>query len=418
MHARPTYKHLNRCLCCNGSRLRPVLELGLQPPANAYTDQVQIDPDKYPLGLQVCNDCWHSQLTVCVDRSSIFQNYSYASGTSQTLQKFFSWFANAICSALPPHAKVLELAANDGSLVQAMNDQGLNAIGVDPAQNIVAKARELGIPLIEGFWPEAATNLPDQYNAFVCMNVVAHVDDPQAFLAACAQKLAPGGFILVQPSQARMFGNMEFDTCYHEHLSFFNIRSMKALVGRCGLILFDSFLVKIHGDSPVYILGREDAPPDVGRIKKAFSTGLFAIDEELSEYEASIQLYETATYERFANQAYSVIDNLSHVVDHHRSQGFEIAFVGAAAKAMTVVNAAKVTPDYFFDEAELKVGRFPPGLSIAISPLVDCINIKRKTLFVLTAWNFKDELKTKIRLLGMPDGSVFYVYFPQPIFEY
>ncbi len=417
MQITPMYKPLDNCLCCNGNRLSLVLDLGCQPPANHYSDQAESTIERFPLGLNICADCWHAQLTGCVDRESIFKIYHYASGTSQTLQRFFIWFAEAMSRALPKQAKVLEIAANDGSLVEIMLRQGLSAVGVDPAQNIVAKARERGVPMFEGFWPRVASKLPHLYDAMICMNVVAHVDDPQDFLAACAEKLSPGGFILVQPSQARMFGNMEFDTCYHEHLSFFNTRSMQALVARCGLMLVGSFLVKIHGDSPVYILGRLESPPDANRIKKAFSIGEFAINEDLSAYELSIQLYDIATYHRFRANAESVIEDLRKVVAIYRKQGYLIAFVGAAAKAMTVINAAQVTPDYFYDEAELKISRYPPGLQVAIKPLTDCARLQSKTLFVITAWNFKDELMKKIRTIGVPENSLFYFYFPKPEFE-
>jgi hypothetical protein len=105
------------------------------------------------------------------------------------------------------------------------------------------------------------------------------------------------------------------------------------------------------------------------------------------------------------------------VVAIYRKQGYLIAFVGAAAKAMTVINAAQVTPDYFYDEAELKISRYPPGLQVAIKPLTDCARLQSKTLFVITAWNFKDELMKKIRTIGVPENSLFYFYFPKPEFE-
>jgi SAM-dependent methyltransferase len=401
-------------LACDSRELVEVLDLGLQPPANSYTDQPAPRTERFPLGLQRCSHCWHAQLTACVDRASIFKNYHYASGTSQTLKRFFVWFAKALAQALASNAKVLEIAANDGSLVQIMNEQGLRALGVDPATNIVAQAQARNIPVIEGFWPEVASVLPDKYDAIVCMNVVAHVDDPQGFLQACAQKLNAGGFILVQPSQARMFGNMEFDTCYHEHLSFFNIRSMQTLAARCGLRLAGSFLVKIHGDSPVYVLGRPDAPPDIDQVVAAFSSGEFAIAEDLPQYEEAIQLYSASTYDRFKSTAESLLSRLKQVIEEHRQLGYQIAFVGAAAKAMTVIHAADVKPDHFYDEAALKIGRYPPGLDMPIRPLSDCAQLRAKTLFVLTAWNFKDELIAKLKALGVPPQSLFYVYFPQP----
>lgn len=411
-----SYKLLKHCLCCGGNRLKMVLNLGRQPLANSYVNEKSIGLEEYPLGLNVCENCWHAQLSVCVDRDLIFDNYHYASGTSKTLIRYFAWFARALKDSIPENAKVLEIAANDGSFVQELLSLGVNVTGVDPAKNIVKAANEKGIPIVHGSWPEVAKGLIGKFDAIICMNVVAHVDRPSDFIAKCKEKLNPNGFVLVQPSQARMFGNMEFDTCYHEHLSFFNTASMRALAAKCGLELFGAFLVKIHGDSPVYVLGLPDAPPEVDRVSRCFSTGEFSIAENLESYEDSIKLYCWDTYRKFEATAKHTIDTLNGVVAEHRSDGFCIAFVGAAAKAMTVINAAQVQPDYFFDEAVLKIGMYPPGMKVKVSPLSECGKLKQKTLFVLTAWNFKDELVSKIQQIGIPEGSKFYVYFPTPGF--
>ena len=107
-----------------------------------------------------------------------------------------------------------------------------------------------------------------------------------------------------------------------------------------------------------------------------------------------------------------MIDGLRSVINRHRKDGFEIAFVGAAAKAMTVINAAAIQPDYFFDEAELKVGKFPPGMNVKIRNLKACADLCQPVLFVITAWNFSEEFLDKIKKIGYPTGSKFYVYFP------
>ena len=409
-------KRLDSCLCCGNTRLKPVLDLGAQPLANSYTESMLDDTTHYPLGINLCEDCWHAQLTVCVDRTAIFESYSYLSGTSNTLIQYFAWFAQALKDCIPKQARVLEIAANDGSLIHQLQKVNVDVLGIDPAENIVESAQLKGLPIIQGFWPAIAKEIEGKFDAIICMNVVAHVDNPGQFIGACMQKLNPHGFILVQPSQARMFGNMEFDTCYHEHLSFFNNSSIRAMAERYGLKLFDSFLVKIHGDSPVYILGLPDSPPDFQKIKQAFSVGDFAIAEDLAAYENAIRLYTCETYTQFQQSAKNTINNLRDVITAHRSQGFDIAFVGAAAKAMTVINSAKVSPDYFFDEAPLKIGRYPPGLKIKVSALSECSKLQNKTLFIITAWNFKDELVNKIVKLGVPTESKFYTYFPQAAF--
>ena len=131
------------------------------------------------------------------------------------------------------------------------------------------------------------------------------------------------------------------------------------------------------------------------------------------EYEEKIELYRNETYSDFERKSLQVIQSLRDVVSMHRVQGDEIAFVGAAAKAMTIINAAGVKPDHFFDEATLKIGAYPPGMNVKISSLSSCAKLKNSTLFVITAWNFKEELLKKIQHYGVPAGSKFYVYFPK-----
>lgn len=404
---------LQHCLCCGSADLRPVLDLGVQPPANSYAVSAGEHIESFPLGLNVCGDCWHAQLTYCVDRQQLFDRYAYVSGTSGTLNRFFNWFAKTLSGVLPSGARVLELAANDGSLIREMQAAGLTCVGVDPASNIVATAQAAGLPIVLGYWPQAAAQVDGLFDAMVCMNVVAHVDDPLAFLVGCKQKLAPNGVVMVQPSQARMFANGEFDTIYHEHISFFNTRSMARLAERAGLKLVDAFMVKIHGDSPVYVLQHADAthcPP----LKEAFSQGPFAIPEDLYAFEQASALYEWPTYARFEKDARSVIDDVVRTVKQYEGDGYDVVFVGAAAKAMTVINAAGIRPTHFLDENPMKIGLHAPGCGTLIEGLDAVSSLSRRTLFVLSAWNFRHELAAKLRARGVPQGSRFYSYFPKP----
>lgn len=408
---------IDKCLCCGSGNLNCVLDLGLQPPANRYRFAEDEKMERYPLALNLCDDCYHSQLTFCVDREELFNHYAYVSGTSKTLRKFFTWFAQSLGNALHHNASVLELAANDGSLIREMTAVGLNCVGVDPAHNIVSVARKEGLPIIEGYWPQISEKINREFDAIICLNVLAHVDDPLSFLLGCKQKLSENGVIIVQPSQARMFANNEFDTIYHEHISFFNTGSIGKLADRAGLKLVDGFFVTVHGDSPVYILQHSDASGDkCPSIKAEFSKGDFAIPESLFEFEQNAKLYSHETYEIFREEAQKTLNCLVETVNKYRVNGFEIVFVGAAAKAMTVVNAARIKIDKFLDENPLKIGRYPP-INCGKIEALDTINtINKKSLFILSAWNFRNELIGKIKEKGVPEGSEFFCYFPKPGF--
>jgi SAM-dependent methyltransferase len=312
-----------------------------------------------------------------------------------------------------PGARVLELAANDGSLIRHLQMAGFECAGVDPAVNIVMKAQDEGLPIHCGYWPDFASQLDGEFDAIICMNVVAHVDDPLGFLIGCKDKLAAGGIILVQPSQARMFENCEFDTIYHEHLSFFNTNSMSNLARRAGLRLVESLLVKIHGDSPIYVLQHQDAAHSPC-IRTAFSSAEFLLDDDVVEYENRIKLYHRETYTSFSNQARQIITSLIKVVSESQNNGYDVVFVGAAAKAMTVINAAGIKPKVFLDENPLKIGFYAPGCGALIGALEVVRTFDKPTLFIMSAWNFRYELAAKLRKLGVPEGSKFFAYFPKP----
>ena len=408
------HRLLTECLCCGSSDLRRVIDLGVQPPANSYASKPHDDIPRYPLGLNRCGSCWHAQLTFCVDRRVIFDHYAYVSGTSGTLDRFFSWFSEKISECYPAAAGILELAANDGSLVKHLMARHFDVVGVDPARNIVDLAKARGLPITCGYWPDVQNEIDGKFDVIICMNVVAHVDDPRSFVSACLGRLNPGGVLIIQPSQARMFENGEFDTIYHEHISFFNMRSMAKLAESAGLCLYGAALVAVHGDSPVYFLGLPDSPPPIENLVAAFSAGEFGIPENLSQYEEKIGLYEGQTYINFELKAKDVLHDLVKTVETFRAQGHKIAFVGAAAKAFTVVNACNIRPDHFLDEAPMKIGKYAPGIGCLIERLDTVRSFTEPTLFVITAWNFRKELKRKLLDFGVPAGSVFYSYFPQP----
>jgi len=145
----------------------------------------------------------------------------------------------------------------------------------------------------------------------------------------------------------------------------------------------------------------------------AFSAGEFGIRENLPRYEEKIGLYEAETYVRFERKAKEMLHDLVKTVADFRAQGHKIAFVGAAAKALTVINACGVRPDHFLDEAPMKIGKYAPGIGTLIERLDTAKSFTEPTLFVITAWNFRKELKGKLLAYGLPAGSAFYSYFPQ-----
>lgn len=382
------------CVVC-GAPTRTCLDLSRQPMANALLAAAGDPYDAFPLGLARCPECTHGQLTHFLDPSVLFEHYLYASGTSNTLVAFFEWFAHNLIEVAPRGARVLEIACNDGSLMRYLTAEGFEAVGVDPAANLTAVATAAGHDVLTGFFPDVR---PDgEVDVVIAMNVAAHTPDPRRFMHGVAEVLAEDGLAIIQTSQALMLGNGEFDTVYHEHYSFYTVASMARLAEETGLRLEQVALTSVHGTSFLFFLRPADsaAQPVAWPATEPFHVAWpdpapEFLHRDLAPGRAA------AVYEVFADRARALMVSVAARVEHHRELGRKIALVGVAAKALTFVRAAGIEPDLYFDEAELKVGRFVPGARTAIRHLADIATGADDLLVILGAWNFADELHGKV----------------------
>lgn len=393
------------CIVCE-SPVTNVLDLNLQPLANNLIDSADEAFEKYPLGLAKCERCTHGQLSYFVDPKKLFVNYLYASGTSQTLTEFFRWFAKSLNKA--ETSTILEIASNDGSLLSCLASEGFAVTGIDPAANLNAKAVAAGHRVITGFFPDAATN--EKFDLIVAMNVAAHNPDPQKFMRGVANSLNRNGVAIIQTSQAMMLGNGEFDTIYHEHYSFYTVRSMSELANRAGLKLESVRLASVHGTSFLFFLRHADSDSESYR----FSGGKpFEVEWPKQEptFLSEGFVDADATYESFVTKAESLMANVRGLVEKAQQRGTKVALVGIAAKALTFIKASGIEPDYYFDEASLKLGKFVAGAKSPIQPFSEISNLKEDTLFIIGAWNFADEIIRKISFVR-DRGARFVVYFP------
>jgi len=399
-----SYQTIGNCLACGGKRIDPYLDLGRQPLANSYHDG-KTTLEEYPLGVAVCADCWHTQLTVAVDPDQMFKNYLYVSGTTTTLSRYFSNFVLRVEGDLPSARplRVLDIASNDGSLLEKFKLRGHAVQGVDPAENLRSLSEAKGVPTFVGYWNEAAIeHVGGGFDAIVAMNVLAHVTCPLDFLRLCRRALNPGGRIYIQTSQALMVKNGEFDTIYHEHHSFFTVRSFIALAARAGLHVADIQHVPVHGTS--YLVQLVRAETDVQQTEDSF---------EIGTQERRLGYYDRATYRRFAERACVTRDKVCELVEWSRSAGYRIGGYGAAAKGMTFLNFARLDLDYIIDDNPMKVGLRAPGRN---TPIVgpDALDTETaKTLFVILAWNFYEEIMQRIQGRKSDPADSFLTYFPR-----
>lgn len=391
------YISADKCRCCGASELVEVLDLGAQPLANSYHKKDELLTE-YPLSINLCPECYHTQLSVVVDPNLMFKNYLYVSGTTKTLKDYFDFFAKFTIHRFVHRNgsrpdKVLDIACNDGTQLDCYAEQGLSTYGIDPAENLIPRVSPKH-KVICGYFPE--DGFQEDFDIIIAQNVFAHTHDIESFMTKCKELLRDEGVIYIQTSQSNMFERNEFDTIYHEHLSFFNSKSMKAIVDRCGLVLNNVFKFDIHGSSYIFEIS-----------KKNFDSNL----ESVLSIEENKGLYSIELYEEFSKNASRVVNDLKNKIEEYRSKGNVVVGYGAAAKGMTLLNFGSIELDFIVDDNPMKVGLLTPGTNTEIfGPEV--LNSVENLVVVPLAWNFFSEIKNRVSEYRNGE-TIFIKYFPE-----
>ena len=401
------YRRMEHCLACGSGLLTTYLDLGHQPLANDY-HRGDVELATYPLALNLCENCFHSQLTHAVDPDILFRDYSYVSGTTSTLSAYFEGFVTEVERDLgPERMSVLDLAGNDGTLLTKFAAHGHDVLNVDPAANLTATSEANGIPTMCAYWDADTWQLLDHpYDAIVAMNVLGHVQRPLDFLVGCRNALSPGGRIYVQTSQRRMAIDAQFDTVYSEHLSFFTARSFIRLAERAGLITEHVETPDIHGGS---YLWRLFVDSDNGEIDNTVWA--------LLDYEVTHGYYLDQTYRDFATNAEKTADFLVQTVELYKEAGYATIGYGAAAKGMTVLNYAGVDLDWIADDNPRKQGLLTPGRNIPIRATSELADVDAPICLVIPAWNFAQEIRERVDAVRDTSRDVTVQYFPTPLVQ-
>jgi len=393
-------KQLNECLCCGSEKLKLVLDLNEQPLANSFKKTAEESEPTFPLRLNICEDCTHLQLSHAVNPDLLFKNYLYVSGTSQTLRDYFDWFAKETLTYAPDAKTVLDIACNDGSQLNSFKDLGLKTYGVDPAENLHPLSNANHEVVCDYFKEKYVYHYKmKQLDIITAQNVFAHNDYPLDFLLQCKEIMHDTSVLFIQTSQGDMIKNNEFDTIYHEHLSFFNASSMSALARRAGLHLIDIRKTPIHGNSYMFVF-------------KKTAEDTSKVDAVLAE-ERALGLQDMNTYLAYADRASTIVEDLKQTIMHYRMMDYLIVGYGAAAKGNTLLNFGDIHLDYIIDDNPLKQGLYSPGMSTPVVPIAKLDDYaETKVAFVPLAWNFFTEIRKNIKGKRDRDGDVFIKYFP------
>lgn len=406
----PQHSRLANCRVCGSRTLDPVLDLGTQPLANAFLTPADLGRTEpaYPLVLCRCRACGHAQLSLTVSPDVLFREYPYMSGTSDTIPAHFAQYARDVTERFLPadRAFVVEVGSNDGTLLRAFDRVRARRLGIEPARNIAALARAAGIDTLGEFFGESlaaeVARTHGRADAIIANNVVAHIDDLAGLARGVATLLAERGvFVAEFPYLGDMLEQVEYDTIYHEHLSYFTVAAATRVFEGAGLTLFDVRRVAVHGGSLRIFVGRQrSASVEV---------------ERMLALERAAGYATAAPFARFAARVHAQRDALRALLDARLARGEVLAGYGAAAKGNTLLNFCGVdrrTLRYIADRSPLKQGLLTPGGHIPVRD-VGAIQSERPDALLLLAWNFADEIMRQ-QAAYRERGGVFIVPIPLP----
>lgn len=378
--------------------MAPFLDLGTAPPSNSYVSpKDSARPELwYPLVIRVCGDCFLVQTEDFASRETFFsENYAYFSSFSSSWLKHAKDYVDAMAErfGLAADARVVEIAANDGYLLQYVKERGIACLGVEPTASTAAAARAKGIEIAEAFFgTELAADLARQgwsADLMAANNVLAHVPDINDFVAGFARLLKPAGVATFEfPHLLNMVAEAQFDTAYHEHYSYLSLTAVERIFAANGLYVFDVETTPWHGGSLRVFAARSDsrAHPQQDTVGA------------LLERERQAGMRDLAYYAAFQAQAQRVRnDFLAFLIDCQR-QGIKVAAYGAAAKGNTLMNFAGIKPDllsFVVDKNPAKQAMLSPGSRV---PIVseDVMKLEKPERVVILPWNLQTEIKQQL----------------------
>lgn len=386
------------CRHCGAPVTLPLADLGTAPPSNAYLSAEALHaPERwYPLRVLVCERCWLVQTEDFAQAHELFDaEYAYFSSYSSSWLAHAQAYVEAMVQrfALGPHSRVVEIAANDGYLLQYVAARGIPCLGVEPTASTAAAARAKGIPVVERFFgQELARELVAQGQAAdltAANNVLAHVPDINDFVAGFALLLQPAGVATFEfPHLLQLVQQCQFDTLYHEHFSYLSLTAVQRIFVANGLTVFDVEELPTHGGSLRVYARRTDG---TSRPEAPAVAALLA-------REAQAGVASAAFYGDFQRECLRIKRELLSFLISAQAQGRKVAAYGAAAKGNTLLNFAGVRADllpYVVDRNPAKQGKYLPGSRI---PVVDEAHLRadRPDVVLILPWNLREEVVAQL----------------------
>lgn len=402
------------CRHCYSELKLPLVDLGSAPPSNRYlTEKTLKAPEKwFPLRVLVCEHCWLVQTEDFTQAEELFDaEYAYFSSFSRDWLTHCENYVADMTSRLGLNADshVIEVAANDGGLLQYVHDRGIPCTGIEPTASTAAAARNKGIPIVEAFFGTSlAKQLVDeglQADLMVANNVLAHVPDINDFVSGFPMVLKPHGVVTYEfPHLVELIGATQFDTIYHEHFSYLSFTAVCRILRENGLSVFDVEKLKMHGGSLRAFAQRKDTGQHIRSSRV----------DDLLQQEASVGVTTAAYYTGFQAKANKVKDDFLGFLLEAKRRRRTVAAYGAAAKGNTFINYAGIRSDlisFVVDRNPTKQGKYLPGSRI---PIVaeDRLKKNRPDYVVILPWNLRDEVIRQLEFIRTWGGK-FVIAVPQ-----
>lgn len=404
------FKELTACLCCNSRNLFNYLNLGDQAPCNALRSTPNEVNKKYPLAVNVCTNCYHSQLSIALDPKILYSNYSYRTGVSETLKKHYkelaidahdSW---RVLNGSDKKLQILDIGCNDCTLLSNFRDLRCNTTGFDCYRPDNHNSVDQFI--IGGWNQRSAEVMKSQFDIICGTNVLAHNDYPKDFLRYCETALINNGIAVFEfPYAKDLITYCEFDTYYHEHISYFSINSFINLLDDTGLFISKLVQNGVHGGSIRFYLEK--------CIKGKERSSHCQEVKGSQRLEGLTPLTNMETYKSFQWKVNNIAMKLRYEAEKVKLQGLGFVAFGASGKGSVLLKYCNLHPDYIVDETPSKIGKYSPEIDI---PIVDLQRLKeddRILCHLILSWNCMEESLNKIWQKRKNEYDLFLSYVPE-----
>ncbi len=392
------------CRVCDATELDLAVDLGKQPWCNNFLKPEDVGREPYyPLCVVFCTNCHTAQLDYTVPKEVMFGDHTYLSGVTRSLSDHFRQVANEVDHQFfqgTTEKAVLDIGSNDGTQLKHFRALGYDVLGVESSKTTAKIANEAGIPTVNAFFNlDLVNQLSRQFDVINAAGVFFHLEELHSVTDGIRAALRPDGVFVVQfLYMKRIVENLAFDQIYHEHLLYYNLNTIEALLNRHGLALFDAYLSPIHGGSIIGYVTHAGKRLPTDRLEALRQA---EIDERSNEFE---------TYRTFAQRIEQMkAENLAYL-RRAKQQGKRIFGMGAPVKGNTLLNYFGVGTqyiDYLVEKNEMRRGLYSPGMHIPI--VIEKELTEPPDIYYVLAWNFKKEILANNQAL-IDRGVEF--YFP------